>query len=317
MHTHGRLSKQRKKGNKRRSSLKNLGSAKKNNNNITWTRSLSSSYLSCGIYAKPSSRRLAKRDNNKNSQPEFVHLREWKYGQRPTNTLKCGKEYFTFFHHIQLLPVPCLVDWSLSAFTLQEEVQSMCGMNLSSFSAVLLFAQDQEGTQVSKMANEVRVLGLWRVLFLSAPEMQEWITGIIRDSKQLWYIVAGWPGVMEPWGLLWREERRNVQSQNQMLRTVTWLFILVLFLFFSYYNTTTTTTRWCRRGWPKRPLLRLGLLWSIHKYILGIFWRGGSPGQILLLPTVYISIDYVQQQQLMDVVLGASREAEKETQPWI
>lgn len=42
-------------------------------------------------------RRLAKRDNNINSQPEFVHLREWKYGQRPTNTLKCGKEYFTFF----------------------------------------------------------------------------------------------------------------------------------------------------------------------------------------------------------------------------
>lgn len=180
----------------------------------------------------------------------------------------------------------------------------------------LLFAQDQEGTQVSKMANEVRVLGLWRVILISAGNAR---VDHRNHSGQQENVVhcGGLARRNGTRGLLWREERRNVQSQNQMLRTVTWLFILVLFLFFSYYNTTTTTTRWCRRGWPKRPLLRLGLLWSIHKYILGIFWRGGSPGQILLLPTVYISIDYVQQQQLMDVVLGASREAEKETQPWI
>lgn len=54
----------------------------------------------------PGARRLAKRDNNKNSQPEFVHLREWKYGQRPTNTLKCGKEYFFLPFNP---PVPCLL----------------------------------------------------------------------------------------------------------------------------------------------------------------------------------------------------------------
>lgn len=69
----------------------------------------------------------------------------------------------------------------------------MCRRNLSSFSAVLLFAQDQEGRydrQVSKMANEVRVLGLWRVILISDGNAR--VDHLNHSGQQAIVVHSGW-----------------------------------------------------------------------------------------------------------------------------
>lgn len=103
-----------------------------------------------------------------------------------------------------------------------------------------------------------------------------------------------------------------------MLRTVTWLFILVLF----YSSPTTTSTTTILDGvvvdGPKDHFYG----WDYYDRYIRIFWVYSGEGEVrarfnYYRLSIHISLYYVQPQQLMDGVLGASRVAEKETQPCI